>query len=71
MWTTQPPFIRSWVMSLTTDLGRSQQVFGAFWHNRFGMAGGGPHIELPTFAAKWLYSMVESMAGRDVTVIIE
>lgn len=43
-----------WLMELATG----QYVYGAFWHNRFGTVSDGPDVELPTFAARWLYELL-------------
>ena len=47
-----------WVMSLATGT----RVYGAYWHNQFGTQSDGsqPYLELPTFAAKWLYEHLEN-----------
>ncbi len=63
-------------------LGGDRPVYGVFWHNRFGTAGpadeaGG--IELPVFAARWLYNALAGAAGnsdaaanvREIETIIE
>jgi hypothetical protein len=46
----------SWLMSL----GQSTPIYGAYWHSRFGDAVTQVknRIELPIFAARWLYGFI-------------
>jgi hypothetical protein len=39
-------------------LGTGQDLYGAFWHNRFGLIGTIPDIELSVASARWLYSWI-------------
>jgi hypothetical protein len=63
-------------------LATGQRVHGVFWHNRFGAAGAADEaggIELPVFAARWLYNALAGAAGnsdaaanvREIETIIE
>lgn len=70
-WTMQPPFVRPWVMALRGGTGAPAQVHGVYWHNRFGTGSSGTHIELPTFAARWLFSMMSSARQTEIPTIIE
>ncbi len=55
-----------WLMRLDTG----QRLYGAYWHNRFGTLSDGPELELPTFAARWLYGWLASHGGA-TTLIVE
>lgn len=55
-----------WMMRLETG----QRMYGAFWHNQFGEVSDGPDIELPIFAARWLYNWLGSR-GKSVTLVVE
>jgi hypothetical protein len=63
----QSPLGVPWIMELATGT----QVYGAYWHNRFGVAGEGQAIELPTFAARWLYEYLLGCRQQTAAVIIE
>jgi hypothetical protein len=63
---TVTPLGVPWVMRLETG----QPMYGVFWHNQFGDVGEGPDIELPIFAARWLYNWLASR-GQSVTLVIE
>lgn len=65
------PLLKPWVMAVQPDVGAPVQAYGAYWHNRFGLANDGPHIELPTFAAGWLFGLALNARSGDVPVIIE
>jgi hypothetical protein len=43
-----------WLMQLDTGF----QLYGAFWHNRFGTQNPNPGVELPPHAARWVYSFL-------------
>jgi hypothetical protein len=51
------------------ELANGRRIHGAYWHNRFGSISDGSDFELGTFAARWLYHVVASVA-RPVPVII-
>ncbi|MEP7287184.1 MAG: hypothetical protein ABI947_15625 [Chloroflexota bacterium] len=55
----------AWLMALHTG----QRIYGTFWHNRFGTKYEGvadnQAIELPTFAARWLYELLISYQSSD------
>jgi hypothetical protein len=55
-----------WMMRLETG----QRMYGVFWHNQFGGVYDGPDIELPIFAARWLYHWLGTRGGS-VTLVIE
>jgi hypothetical protein len=67
---TMRPLVKPWAMAVQPDAGTAVQVYGVYWHNRFGLPHNGLHVELPTFAARWLFGFVTSAAG-EVPVIIE
>ncbi len=52
-----------WLMELATG----QRLYGAYWHNRFGLIGDGLDVELSTFAARWLYGLV---ANQPAAVVV-
>jgi hypothetical protein len=53
-----------WLMRLDTG----QRLYGAYWHNRFGALSDGPDLELPTFAARWLYGWLASHGGATTLI---
>lgn len=65
------PLVKPWTMAVQPDTGAAVQVYGVYWHNRFGLPSDGVHVELPTFAARWLFGFVTSARAGDVPVIIE
>lgn len=70
-WVTRTPFVRPWLMRLQPEVRPAVQVYGAFWHNRFGIPCSGPHLELPIFAARWLYHALLHSPNHQAAVIIE
>jgi hypothetical protein len=65
------PYVRPYVMAITGMTKRPMPVYGAFWHNRFGLSGAVyPQVELPTFAARWLFGMV-SLHKSGIDVVVE
>jgi hypothetical protein len=62
---------KTWVMAFKPDAGMAVKIYGADWHNRFGLHKVGASVELPTFAARWLFGLAISASAGDVPVIIE
>jgi hypothetical protein len=63
---TATPLGVPWAMRLESG----QRMYGAYWHNQFCEASEGPDIELPIFAARWLYNWLAT-ESKSVTLVIE
>ncbi|GAB4544101.1 MAG: hypothetical protein OHK0023_00350 [Anaerolineae bacterium] len=64
-------YVRSWLMLLQGALGKPMPVYGAYWHNRFGVPHTYHNVELPPLAARWLYNMLGASPIAEIPVIIE
>lgn len=66
----EPPHLHMWQMILQPRLGKPVPLYAANWHNRFGTPNENRALELPTFAARWLYDMLGGAPVTEIPVII-
>lgn len=66
----QAPYLHLWHMLLDPQRGKPVPLYGANWHNRFGMPNALHAIELPVLAAKQLYTLLSGTALSEIPVVI-
>lgn len=72
IWYDVPPYAYSWNMLLHRDFGKPTHLRAATWHNRFGVPGEQQQfIDLPLFAARWLFNVLAYSPRAGIPVVIE
>ncbi|MCE7948153.1 MAG: twin-arginine translocation signal domain-containing protein [Chloroflexi bacterium CFX4] len=67
---SEPPHLHMWQMLLQPRLGKPVPFYAANWHNRFGTPNTYRAVELPIFAARWLYNMLGGAPMAEIPVVI-